>query len=228
MNTKLAAALACCAGLTLTLSGCGDDSQEKLDAWAKDFCGRLVAPLEDLQSAGEENAEYLDMEQDRSPEEVQELNSAYYGQLADAYDALADAVEGAGEPPVDDGTERSDAAVSALRDTAGTYREMKETVDGLDPSDTTAFVQGLFDAGEQSQQLGESSDQVLPELGTGDLGEAMGRQEDCRRVTPSDGSSEDASPDAGATEDADGAGDEEAGQEDAGGDGEDGEDSDNG
>ncbi|WP_110945470.1 small secreted protein [Streptomyces avicenniae] len=207
MHKRLATALTC-AALVVTLSGCGgDDNREELDAWAQDVCGQIRPQVEKIQDASGAIAEAT--EGDRSPAEVQEADSAAFQDISDAYAALAEAVDGAGDPPVDDGTRLRDDAVSELRDLSGSYADLKETVDGLDVEDQGEFSQGLRDLADQLELLGQSGDQALQELQTGDLGEAMARQEGCRRTPTGDDAGDGASADDGAEQ-------QDAEQQDAG------------
>ncbi|MFI7274326.1 small secreted protein [Streptomyces sp. NPDC049879] len=196
MHKRLATALTCCAALVFTLSACGgDDNREELDAWAKDVCGDIRPQVEKIQEAS--GAIAAATEGDRSPAEVQETDSAAFQEISDAYAALADAVDGAGDPPVDDGARLREDAVSELRDLSGSYGDLKETVDGLDTSEQAEFSQGLRDVAGQLEELGQSGDQALHELQTGDLGEAMARQEGCRSTPTGDGADDGSGDDAG-------------------------------
>ncbi|WP_243740812.1 small secreted protein [Streptomyces sp. 8K308] len=185
---KLALALSSSAALVLTLSACGDDSQAQTDEWAKNVCDQVQPQVAQIQAA---NAAITDASAgDRSPAEVQEADSAAFQDISEAYASLADAVEAAGDPPVDDGAQLREDAVSELRAISDSYAELQQTVEGLDTSDQAAFAEGLQGVAGQLQELGQSGDAALNELQSGELGEAMARQEGCQgpAEAPSDAS----------------------------------------
>ncbi|MGK5532848.1 small secreted protein [Streptomyces sp. URMC 129] len=178
MNKKLAVTLSGCATLAvLTLSACGGGDGDDADEWARNVCEQLQPQVERIEAANAAITEAS--EGNRSPEEVQEADSAAFQDVSDAYAALADAVDQAGDPPVDNGAELRENAVTALRELSDSYAGMKESVDALDTSDQREFAEGLRDIAEQLQALGESGDEALSELRSGELGEAMDRQDSC-------------------------------------------------
>ncbi len=190
MKRKLGVALAGCAALTLTLSGCGgDDNGEETEAWARRVCGELQPQVEKIQDASAAITEAS--EGDKSPEEVQEADSAAFGDISDAYAALATAVQDAGEPPVDDGARLRREAVAELTDISESYGELQETIDGLDTSDRSEFADGLTGIADRLAELGESGDEALSELQSGELGEAMAEQPGCQSPSPEPGGEED-------------------------------------
>ncbi|WP_326598292.1 small secreted protein [Streptomyces sp. NBC_01803] len=179
MNKKLAVTLSGCATLVvLTLSACGGDGGDDTDEWARNVCEQLQPQVERIEAANAAITEAS--EGNRSAEEVREADSTAFQDVSDAYAALADAVDEAGDPPVDNGTELRENAVTALRGLSDSYAELKESIDGLDTSDQGDFAEGLRDIAEQLQALGQSGDEALSELQSGELGEAMSRQEGCR------------------------------------------------
>ncbi|SOD63182.1 hypothetical protein SAMN06297387_109125 [Streptomyces zhaozhouensis] len=175
---KLPVALSGCAAVVLTLTACGGDDGEKADEWAQSVCDQVQPQVERIQQANTAIAEASDGS--RSPEEVQEADSEAFQHISDAYGALADAVDSAGDPPVDDGERLREEAVTELRGISDSYGQLRETIDGLDTSDQGAFAEGLQDIAGQLQELGESGDEALNELQSSDVGEAMARQDGCQ------------------------------------------------
>lgn len=178
MNKKLAV-LSGCAALLLTLSACGgDDNDEETEAWARSVCNQIRPQVEQIQSATTAITEAS--EGDRDPEEVQETDSTAFQDISEAYRSIAQAVDDAGDPPVDDGEQLRREAVRELGGISDSYNELKETIDGLDTSDQAEFADGLTQIADQLAELGESGDDALNELQEGELGEAMARQRGCQ------------------------------------------------
>lgn len=183
--------------LALTLTGCSEDSGEKTEAWAKNVCDQVQPQVERIQAANQALAEAS--EGSKEPAEVQEVYSSSYGELAAAFDSLAKAVNDAGDPPVDDGEELRTDAVEELNGLSQSYTSLQEASDSLDTSDRAAFAEGLREMVGQLDELGQSGDEALSELQSGDLGDAMARQEGCQSPAPSaPGEGDD---DAGVTDD---------------------------
>ncbi|WP_209313204.1 small secreted protein [Streptomyces lonarensis] len=198
MNRRFATTVAGCAMLALALTGCGEDSGEKTEAWAKNVCDQVQPQVERIQAANQALAEAS--EGSKEPAEVQEVYSSSYGELAAAFDSLAQAVNDAGDPPVDDGEELRSDAVEELNGLSQSYTSLQEASDALDTSDRAAFAEGLREMVGQLDELGQSGDEALSELQSGDLGDAMARQEGCQSPAPTAPEEDD---DAGGTDDAD-------------------------
>ncbi|GAA1925092.1 hypothetical protein GCM10009716_36650 [Streptomyces sodiiphilus] len=186
MNRKLAVALSGCAVLALTLTACGDDRAEQTEAWAKNVCDGVQPQVQKIQTANMAIAEAS--EGDKSAAEVQEADSAAFRDIADAYAELASAVDSAGDPPVEDGEQLRQDAVGELNAIAESYGALQESIDELDTSDQAEFAEGLKGIAAELERLGETGDEALSRLQSGDLGEAMARQEGCRSTpVPSPG-----------------------------------------
>lgn len=109
MNKKLAAALSGGAVLVLTLSGCSDDSDNKVNDWAKKVCDQVQPQLQKIANA---NASIQQQTADNSkPADVQKTDSAAFQQISQAYKSLGAAVDSASPPPVDDGETTQKEAV---------------------------------------------------------------------------------------------------------------------
>ncbi|GAA3193851.1 hypothetical protein GCM10010451_49890 [Streptomyces virens] len=182
MNKKLAAALSGGAVLVLALTGCGgDDSDEKLDAWAKQVCDAVQPQAAKIRSA---NAAIQKETSDNStPEEVQKADSKAFQDMSDAYKAIGAAVTKAGAPDVEDGEKKQKDAVKELNSISTSYASLKKQVDGLDTDDQAKFADGLKDIASELEKLSKSGSDALSALEEGEVGEAMSRQESCRTAT---------------------------------------------
>lgn len=181
MKKKLPVALSAltgCAAMVCTLTACGGGDDDRADEWAQSVCDQVQPQVERIQQANTAIAEASDGS--RSPEEVQEADSEAFRNISDAYGALAEAVDSAGDPPVDDGARLREDAVTELRGISDSYGQLQETMDGLDTSDQGVFAEGLQEIAGQLQELGQSGDEALNELQSSELGEAMARQDGCQ------------------------------------------------
>ncbi|MDT0266909.1 small secreted protein [Streptomyces sp. DSM 44915] len=195
MKKKLPVALSGCAALVFTLTACGGEDDNKADEWAQNVCDQVQPQVARIQEANTAIAEASDGS--HSPEEVQQADSDAFGNISEAYGALADAVDSAGDPPVDDGAQLREDAVTELRGISDSYGQLRETMDGLDTSDQGAFAEGLQEIAGHLEELGQSGDEALNELQSSELGEAMARQDGCQ--SPSAPSETDDGADAGDT-----------------------------
>ncbi|MEU2246884.1 small secreted protein [Streptomyces sp. NPDC019224] len=196
MNKKLAAALSGGAVLVLALSGCSDDSDDKVNDWAKEVCDQVQPQLQKIANA---NASIQQQTADNSkPADVQETDSAAFQQISQAYKALGSAVDSAGPPPVDDGETTQKEAVKELNASSAAYAKLQEKVDALETKDQGKFADGLKGIAEELNKISTSGDQALKKLQSGEVGTAMAKQEGCQKPTasasPSAGPSDDSEP----------------------------------
>jgi hypothetical protein len=177
--------------MVLTLSACGggDDNGEETEAWARRVCNELQPEVERIQSAGEAITEASEGEQ--SPRQVQEADSAAFQDISEAYRNLAATVDDAGDPPVDEGPRLRRQAVAELTSLSRSYGELQDTIDGLNTSDQAEFAEGLTGIADQLAELGESGDEALGELQSGELGEAMAGQRGCQASSATPGAAAD-------------------------------------
>ncbi|MGP3633748.1 small secreted protein [Streptomyces sp. 24-1644] len=183
MNKKLAAALSGGAVLVLTLSGCSDDSDDKVNDWAKEVCDQVQPQLQKIADA---NADIQRQTADNSkPADVQATDSAAFQQISQAYKALGTAVDSAGPPPVDDGETTQKEAVKELNASSAAYAELKTKVDALNTKDQAKFADGLKDIADELNQISTSGDQALKKLQSGEVGTAMAKQKGCQKPTAS-------------------------------------------
>ncbi|MGW0790322.1 small secreted protein [Streptomyces sp. NPDC002911] len=206
MNKKLAAALSGGAVLVLTLSGCSDDSDNKVNDWAKKVCDQVQPQLQKIADA---NAAIQQQTGDDSkPADVQKTDSAAFQQISQAYKSLGTAVRSAGAPPVEGGDTTHKEAVKELNASSTAYVNLKTKVDALDPEDQAKFADGLKDIADELTKISTNGDQALKNLQSGEVGSAMAKQKGCQKPTasappasaPSAPTSKSASPSASAVE----------------------------
>ncbi|MFJ4713200.1 small secreted protein [Streptomyces sp. NPDC088785] len=185
VNKKLAAALSGGAVLVLALSGCSDDSDEKLDSWAKQVCDAVQPQAKKIESA---NAAIQKQTSDNSsPADVRKTDAQAFQDMSDAYKAIGDAVDKAGAPPVDNGKTKQQDAVDELDKISKSYADLKGQVDKLDTDDQAKFAEGLKGIAGELDKLSQSGSDALKNLEEGDVGKAMAKQESCKSAsaTPS-------------------------------------------
>ncbi|MEV6471544.1 small secreted protein [Streptomyces sp. NPDC051657] len=187
MNKKLAAALSGGAVLVLTLSGCSDDSDNKVNDWAKKVCDQVQPQLQKIANA---NASIQQQTADNSkPADVQKTDSAAFQQISQAYKSLGTAVDSAGPPPVDGGETTQKEAVKELNASSKAYADLKTEVDALDTKDQAKFADGLKGIADELNKISTSGDQALKKLQSGEVGVAMSKQKGCQKPTASTGPS---------------------------------------
>jgi hypothetical protein len=178
VNRKLAAALTGTALVALAATGCGgDDNGKKLDAWAKSVCDSVRTPYDTAQAALGDMGRVKPGEK---PTDLRDRLSQDMSTAATSYNKIADVVNGAGAPPVDNGEDLVKAAAKDLKGTASSYQDLKKKVDELDTKDQAKFAAGLRGLGGDTQDLGRTSATGLAKLQRGDLGKAMAKQPGCR------------------------------------------------
>ncbi|MFD4690934.1 small secreted protein [Streptomyces sp. NBC_00683] len=183
MNKKLAAALSGGAVLVLTLSGCSDDGDDKVNDWAKKVCDQVQPQLQKIANA---NAAIQQQTADNSkPADVQKTDSAAFQQISQAYKSLGTAVESAGPPPVDDGETTQQEAVKELNASSAAYASLKTKVDALDTEDQSKFADGLKGIADELNKISTNGDQALKKLQSGEVGSAMAKQKGCQKPTAS-------------------------------------------
>ncbi|WP_312866126.1 small secreted protein [Streptomyces boluensis] len=189
MNKKLAAALSGGAVLVLALSGCGDSDEDKLNDWAKSLCGQIQPQLEKSVKAQQT---IVSTAADGKPEEIQKADSEAFQAIADADKAIAQALEKAGPPPVDNGEKIQTDAVKDLNEASKSYEELKKNIDGLDAKDQSPeglkeFSEGLQKVADDLGKIQKEGDGALDTLLSGEVGDAIKKQDGCK-ATPSNGS----------------------------------------
>ncbi|TGA98583.1 small secreted protein [Streptomyces sp. MZ04] len=183
MNKKLAAALSGGAVLVLALSGCSDDGNEQLDAWAKDVCDSVQPQSKKIADANA--AIQKETSDNSSPEDVQKTDSKAFQDMSDAYKAMGTAVKDAGAPPVDGGQKKTDDAVKELNAISKSYGDLKKKVDELDTKNQADFADGLKSVAGELDKLSKSGNEALEKLQEGEVGKAMSKQESCKSASAS-------------------------------------------
>ncbi|MET8826602.1 small secreted protein [Streptomyces sp. NPDC004610] len=182
MNKKLGAALSGGAVLVLALTGCsGDDSNEKLNAWAKQVCDAVQPQAKKIESAN--TAIQKETSDNSTPEEVQKTDAVAFQDMSDAYKAIGAAVSEAGPPDVENGEKKQQDAVKELNGIATSYASLKTKVDALDTGDQAKFADGLKDIATELDKLGQSGSDALKTLEEGEVGRAMATQESCKSAS---------------------------------------------
>jgi len=187
VNKKLAAALSGGAVLVLALSGCSDDSDEKVGAWAKKVCDQAQPQI---QKRADAQQTIISTAADGKPADIQAADSKAFKDIADADTSLATAVEGAGVPPVDNGEKLQTDAVNELNATAKAYLDLKKQVDGLDPKDQQKFADGLQGVADGLKKIEKMDQDALAKLQSGELGKAMAKEPGCQKPKASSPGSE--------------------------------------
>ncbi|MCZ9341023.1 small secreted protein [Streptomyces sp. TRM76130] len=191
MNKKLAAALSGGAVLALALTGCGDDSSDKLNSWARQVCEGVLPQAKKIEAA---NAAIQEQTSDSSqPADVQETDAQAFQDMSDAYQAMGTAVQKAGAPDVEDGEKKQKAAVAELNQLSSSYASLKKQVEELDTKDQAKFADGLKDIATELNKLSESGNDALKALEEGAVGQAMAEQASCKSASASASTSASAS-----------------------------------
>ncbi|MFI6449459.1 small secreted protein [Kitasatospora sp. NPDC050543] len=189
MNKRLLAVPALGALLALGAVGCGGDNGEQLTAWATNVCGSAKDPIAQSKAALADTGEVKDGE---APADLQKRLSGDVGRLAQTNQQIAEAIDKAGAPKVDNGANLQKDAVNELNEAAKGYLEVQKKLDALPNADQAKFADGLRSVGDQVQQLARLSTQAQSKLQGGDLGAAMAKQEGCKpgvAAAPSPGAS---------------------------------------
>ncbi|GCD35996.1 hypothetical protein OEIGOIKO_03748 [Streptomyces chrestomyceticus JCM 4735] len=185
VKKKLVAALSGGAALMLALTGCSDDGDNKLDAWAKKFCDPAQAQFKKIQDANT-SMQTADSGGTDS-KKVQEADSKAFQQISDAYASLAKSLDQAGAPPADGGEESQKNAVKELNDLSKGYADLKKQVDGLDTGDKGKFADGLRSLSDGINKLNKKSEQAFSKLESGDVKKAMAGQSGCQNQKATEG-----------------------------------------
>jgi len=193
VNKKLAAALSGGAVLVLALSGCGDDGEEKVNAWAKEVCDQAQPQIKKRADAQQA---IISTAADGKPADIQAADSKAFADIAAADKALAKGIRDAGAPPVENGAKLQQDAVKELEATAGAYLDLKKKVDDLDPKNQQKFADGLQTVADGLKKIERMDQAALEKLQAGELGTAMAKQPGCQRAeTSSPASGASVSPD---------------------------------
>lgn len=178
MNKRLLAVPALGALLAFGAVGCGDDDNSKqLTEWASNVCGAAKDPIAQAQAALADTGQVKTGE---SPADLQKRLSADISRLAKTNQQIAEAIDKAGAPKVDDGEALRKDTVAELNKAAEGYLEVQKKLDGLPNADQSKFADGLRSVADQVQQLASLSTAAQSKLQRGELGAAMAKQDGCK------------------------------------------------
>ncbi|MGW7022594.1 small secreted protein [Streptomyces decoyicus] len=183
MNKKLVAALSGGAALVLALTGCSDDSNKKLNDWAKTFCDPAQAQFKQIQDAN--GAMQTADDGSTDSKKVQQTDSAAFQKISSAYSSLAKSLEKAGPPPTEQGKKAQQNAVKELNSLSKGYADLQKQVNKLDTSDKLKFADGLRDLSSGINKLNKQSEAAFKNLEAGDVGKAMAAQKGCQNPAAS-------------------------------------------
>lgn len=161
-------------------TACSSDNTKALDAWAVTLCGGMQTPVEQANAA---LADTGTVKTGETPAALQTRLAADLGTLATANTQIAQAVQKAGAPKVNNGGQVQADAVSELNQAAGGYTSVQQAVSALPVDDQAKFAAGLKGVGDKVQQLAELSTSALQQLQAGDLGTALAKQPGCKSTT---------------------------------------------
>ncbi|QMU67230.1 small secreted protein [Streptacidiphilus sp. P02-A3a] len=168
--------------LAFGATACSSDNTKQLDAWAVSLCGGMQTPVQQANAA---LADTGTVKTGETPAALQTRLASDLGTLATANTQIAQAVQKAGAPTVDDGAQTQASAVSELNQAAGGYTSVQQAVSALPVNDQAKFAAGLKGVGDKVQQLAELSTSALQQLQSGSLGTALAKQPGCKSVSAS-------------------------------------------
>ncbi|MFJ4848950.1 small secreted protein [Streptomyces sp. NPDC088733] len=179
MKKKLAAALPATALIlaTGTLAGCGDNGNEELDTWAKTVCTQAATQVKQINDA---NTKISNTPSNGKPIEVRRADSSAFQQISDAYRQLAQIVNKAGDPPVDNGAQLRKDAVGDLDSLSTSYANLRRQMDKIPVNDQAKFADGLKGVSDNLAKVSKSGEQALDTLRKGEVGQAMAKQPGCQ------------------------------------------------
>ncbi|QMU74684.1 small secreted protein [Streptacidiphilus sp. PB12-B1b] len=166
--------------VALGATACSGDNTKQLDAWATTLCGSMQGPVQQSNAA---LADTGTVKPGETPAALQTRLAADLGTLATANTQIAQAVQKAGAPKVDNGAQTQAAAVTELNQAAGGYTSVQQAVSALPVDDQAKFAAGLKGVGDKVQQLAELSTSALQKLQAGALGTALAKQPGCKSTT---------------------------------------------
>lgn len=180
MKIKLLALPAAGALLAFGATACSSDNTAQLDAWAKSVCGSAQDPIAQANTALADTGRVTRGEK---PEALRKRLSGDIAALGKANRQIADAVDKAGAPKVDKGSDLQQQAVRELGQAATGYQQVQQKVDALPTGDQAKFADGLKSVGDQVQQLAQLSSSAIARLQTGRLGQAIAKQPGCKSAS---------------------------------------------
>ncbi|MGC0422169.1 hypothetical protein [Embleya sp. AB8] len=184
MSRKFPAICALVLAAALTACGGGDgksDADKKkqadLKAWAAKVCAAdVTARIDEARAALVDVAKVIPNEQ---PATLRTRLALDISRLADADNALADAIDRASIPAVPDGATLRMSVVAELRDTAKGWAGIQTKVAGLATEQQNVFADGLRSLNPEIDALRTSSHTALAKLHRGEAGKALAAVPGC-------------------------------------------------
>ena len=177
MKKRLLAVPALGALLAFGAVGCGGDNSAQLNAWATSVCGSAKDPIAQAQAALADTGQVKEGE---TPADLQKRLSADVAALAGTNQQIADAIDKAGAPKVENGAGLQKDAADELKKAAEGYLDVQKKLDALPNVDQAKFADALSKVGDQVEQLATLSTQAQNKLQSGELGAAMAKQPGCK------------------------------------------------
>ncbi|MYS81203.1 hypothetical protein [Embleya scabrispora] len=189
MSRKFLVVSALVLASALTACGGGDDKndenkkkQAELRAWAAKVCAvDVTARIDEARVALADVGKVIPNEQ---PATLRTRLAADISRLADADNALADAIDKAGIPAVSDGAALRTSVVEELRHTAKGWAGIQTKVEGLATDKQNVFADGLRSLNPEIDGLRASSHTALGKLHRGDAGKALAAVPGCAAGKP--------------------------------------------
>jgi acyl-CoA reductase-like NAD-dependent aldehyde dehydrogenase len=145
------------------------------DEFAASVCEGWRDDAEDVADLGTAIEEAFGSDPDE--ESMQEVGEVLRN-VADAFDALADEMEGAGTPDVEDGEELVNTSVEAIRGLADDFREGADLAEETDPQDPDQ----LDELGSFFNELEEGEDPFTELDSVDELEQAFDDDETCQEI----------------------------------------------
>ena len=177
VNKRLLAVPALGALLAFGAVGCGSDNSAQLNAWATSVCASAKDPIAQAQAA---LADTDRVKEGETPADLQKRLSVDIGGLARTNQQIAEAIDKAGAPKVENGAGLQKDAADELNKAAQSYLDVQKKLDALPNTDQAKFADGLRSVGDQLEQLANLSTQAQNKLQSGELGAAMAKQDGCK------------------------------------------------
>ncbi|WP_406285124.1 hypothetical protein [Embleya sp. NBC_00896] len=175
--------------LASALTACGGDDgkndkkkQAELRAWAAKVCAvDVTARIDDARTALADVGKVIPNEQ---PATLRTRLAGDIAKLADADNALAEAIDKAGVPAVSDGAALRTTVVEELRAAARGWGAIQAKVEGLATDRQNVFADGLRTLEPEINTLRASSHTALGKLHQGDAGKALASVPGCAAGKP--------------------------------------------
>ncbi|MFI6584751.1 hypothetical protein [Embleya sp. NPDC050493] len=189
MSRKFLVVSALVLASALTACGGGDDKndenkkkQAELRAWAAKVCAvDVTARIDESRVALADVGKVIPNEQ---PATLRTRLAADISRLADADNALADAIDKAGIPAVADGATLRTSVVAELRNAAKGWAGIQAKVEGLTIEKQNEFADGLRSLNPEIDGLRASSHTALDRLHRGEAGKALAAVPGCAAGKP--------------------------------------------